>query len=162
MSSQLLPYTRSCFVCGAENPQGLQLRFRLNGNVVEGDWSPRQEHIGFRGVIHGGILATVQDEVMVWAASALKRRFHFSVELTVRYSIAVRVGNPLLLLGRIARDRGRLVETAGELRDADGIVYAKAVAKYMPVPDDQIEVLCADFVPDPQTIPLKEILGGTI
>ncbi len=161
MPTQWLPYTKSCFVCGAQNPQGLRLRFRLNEDGVEADWTPRPEHIGFRGVIHGGILATVLDEVMVWAASAPKKRFYFSVELTVRYSKPVDVGQPVLLLGRLAHDRGRLVETSGELRDSDGTVYAKATAKYMPVPGEQLEALCKDFVHDPQTIPLQEILGGT-
>ena len=159
MSTNLLPYTRSCFVCGAHNPQGLRLRFRVNGDAVEADWTPRQEHIGFRGIIHGGILATVLDEVMVWAASVPKKRFHFAVELTVRFSKPVTVGSPLLLVGRIANDRGRVVETAGELRDAAGQVFVKGTAKYMPVPEDQVAVLCEDFLPDAETIPLREILG---
>ncbi len=159
MNTKLLPYTKSCFVCGAHNPQGLRLRFRVNGDAVEADWTPRQEHIGFRGIIHGGILATVLDEVMVWAASVPTRRFHFAVELTVRYSKPVTVGNPLLVAGRIAHNRGRVIETAGELRDAAGQVFAKATAKYMPVPSEQLAALCADFLPDPETIPLHEILA---
>ncbi len=158
MSTIWLPYTKSCFVCGAQNPQGLRLRFRLNGGHIEADYAPRREHVGFRGIIHGGISATVLDEIMVWAASVPKRRFYFAVELTVRYSKPVIVGAPLRLLGRIAGDRGRVIETAGELRDADGKVLVKASAKYMPVPAEQVAGLCQDFVEDPQTIPLREIV----
>lgn len=159
MSTKLLPYTKSCFVCGAQNPIGLRLRFRVNGDCVEADWTPRQEHVGFRGVIHGGISATVLDEIMVWAASVPKKRFYFAVELTVRYSKPVAVGRPLLLVGRIANDRGRVIETSGELRDAAGTVFVKATAKYMPVPDAQMGVMCEDFIADPQTIPLSEIIS---
>lgn len=160
MSTILLPYTRNCFVCGADNPQGLRLRFRLNGDVVEAEYTPRTEHIGFRGIIHGGILSTVLDEVMVWAASVPKKRFHFAAELNVRFVKPVMAGRPLLLEGRIAGDRGRLIETAGELRDADGQVFARGSAKYMPVPDAQMAALREDFVVDPRTLPLSEILGA--
>lgn len=159
MSTNLLPYTKSCFVCGAQNPLGLRLRFRVNGDSVEADWTPLPNHVGFRGVIHGGISATVLDEIMVWAASVPKKRFYFAVELTVRYSKPVVVGRPLLLVGRIAHDRGRVIETTGELRDADSKVYAKAMAKYMPVPAEQVGAMCEDFIADPQTIPLSEIIS---
>jgi hypothetical protein len=64
------------------------------------------------------------------------------------------------LAGRIAQDRGKVIETAGELRDASGQVFARGTAKYMPVPPEQIAALCSDFLPDPQTIPLEEIVGG--
>lgn len=160
MTTRYLPYTRSCFVCGADNSSGLKLRFRVNGDAVEADWTPREEHIGFRGIIHGGILATVLDEVMVWAASVSTKRFHFCAELTVRYSKSVRQGERLRLVGRVARDRGRVVETEGELRDAEGQTCAKATAKYMPVPDEQVAHLLEDFVPDAATIPIEEILGS--
>src|ERR1051326_4854763 len=149
MSTKLLPYTKSCFVCGAQNPLGLRLRFRVNGNTIEADWTPRHEHVGFRGVIHGGISATVLDEIMVWAASVPKKRFYFAVELTVRYSKPVTVGRPLLLVGRIANDRGRVIETAGELRDADGNACVKATAKYMPLPTEQGGAIGEGFTSDP-------------
>jgi acyl-coenzyme A thioesterase PaaI-like protein len=158
MSTRLLPYTKSCFVCGADNPHGLRLRFRVNGDTVEGDFTPGTRHIGFQGVIHGGILATVLDEVMVWAASFRRKQFYFAVELTVRFSKPVAAGRSLLLVGWIAKDRGRVVETAGELRGSDGVVYARATAKYMPVPAQQAGKLSDDFVLDELTIPLREII----
>ncbi len=37
--------------------------------------TPQAEHVGFKGVTHGGILATVLDEIMVWAVAVSTRRF---------------------------------------------------------------------------------------
>ena len=54
-----LPHTHSCFVCGESNPLGLKLRFHTDGRVVTARFKPCPEHIGFKGVIHGGITAIV-------------------------------------------------------------------------------------------------------
>ncbi|PAW72220.1 MAG: hypothetical protein B9S33_22895, partial [Pedosphaera sp. Tous-C6FEB] len=70
-----LPHTRSCFVCGESNAHGLKLRFTADGQRVHTWFTPRAEHIGFKGVTHGGILATVLDEIMVWAVAVSTRRF---------------------------------------------------------------------------------------
>jgi len=59
-----LPHTHSCFVCGESNAVGLKLRFTTDGRVVHTRFRLRAEHIGFRGVVHGGILATVLDEII--------------------------------------------------------------------------------------------------
>ena len=58
---QALPHTRSCFVCGEANPLGLNLRFETDGRIVHTKFRPRPEHAGFRGVVHGGLIATVLD-----------------------------------------------------------------------------------------------------
>ena len=61
MSELQLPYTRDCFVCGAHNPHGLRLRFRREGDEVRADFTPQPQHAGFRGIVHGGVLATFFD-----------------------------------------------------------------------------------------------------
>jgi hypothetical protein len=73
-----LPHTKSCFVCGEANPAGLRQRFETDGRVVRARFTPRPEHAGFTGVVHGGILATLLDEIMVWACAVGTRRFGFA------------------------------------------------------------------------------------
>src|SRR2546430_11187676 len=53
-----------CFVCGHRNPYGLHLFFRLDQNTIVADFQPREEHQGFPGVIHGGIVAAVLGEAL--------------------------------------------------------------------------------------------------
>jgi acyl-coenzyme A thioesterase PaaI-like protein len=62
---RMLPHTRSCFVCGESNPAGLNLRFETDGRTVQTRFVPRAEHIGFRQTVHGGLTATLLDEIMV-------------------------------------------------------------------------------------------------
>jgi len=83
--AMLLPYTRDCFVCGAHNPQGLHLKFHLEGSEVRTDWTPAPHHAGFRLSSHGGIISTVLDETMFWVAACATKRFCLAAELNVRF-----------------------------------------------------------------------------
>jgi acyl-coenzyme A thioesterase PaaI-like protein len=151
MSATSLPYTRNCFVCGARNPHGLRLRFRRVGDEVHADFAPTAEHAGFRGIIHGGILATVLDEAMFWAAASRTGRFCLAAELSVRFLHKVAVGRKLLCVARLEADRGRLWESSAELRDEAGKVVARATCKQIPMPAEAMKDAAQDFLSDPAT-----------
>lgn len=146
-----LPYTKSCFVCGSQNPHGLGLRFRIAGNEVHGDFTPKPEHAGFRGIIHGGIISTVLDEVMIWAASVTQKRFCVAADLNVRFLKRVSVGQKYLIVGKLEADRGRIWESSGELRDEAGVVCARATSKQVPLKLADMKEMTEDFLPDSST-----------
>ena len=148
-----LPHTRSCFVCGESNPLGLNLRFQTDGEVVHGRFVPRAELVGFKGVVHGGLLATVLDEVMVWACAVKTKRFAFCAEFTVRFLRSISPGSEYTLTGRMTQDRrGRLFHTQGELRDESGHVCAAATGKYVPIRPEETVEMAEDFVGGPPVI----------
>jgi uncharacterized protein (TIGR00369 family) len=151
MSTLALPYTRDCFVCGAHNPHGLRLRFRRDGDEVRADFVPEPQHAGFRGIVHGGILATVLDEAMFWAAATAKKQFCLAAELNVRFVNKVAVGQKLVCIARLKTDRGRLWESEAELRDEQGTVYARATCKQVPMSLESMKDAAVDFLPDPAT-----------
>jgi len=151
MSTISLPYTRDCFVCGAHNPHGLRLRFRRDGDEVRADFTPQPQHAGFRGIVHGGILSTVLDETMFWASASVKKQFCLAAELNVRFIHKVTVGQKLICVAKLTADRGRLWESAAELRDEQGTVYARATCKQVPMPLAAMKDAALDFLPDPAT-----------
>src|SRR6202163_3808010 len=53
-----------CFACGLRNPYGLHMVFRLDEGSIVSDFQPHEEHQGFPGIIHGGIVAAVLDEAL--------------------------------------------------------------------------------------------------
>jgi uncharacterized protein (TIGR00369 family) len=58
-----------CFGCGQSNADGLQLRFfRYPDGVVETRHRTAPHHCGLDTVVHGGIQATILDELMGVAA----------------------------------------------------------------------------------------------
>jgi uncharacterized protein (TIGR00369 family) len=142
-----LPHTRSCFVCGEANPVGLNLRFHTDGRVVQTRFVPAAEHSGFRQTVHGGLIAALLDEVMVWACAVQTRQFAFCAELNVRYLRPVRPGEPAVATGELAANRrNRIFETKAELRSEEGAVLAIATGKYLPVKDSKTQPLVTDFV----------------
>lgn len=144
-----LPHTRSCFVCGESNAHGLNLRFESVGDEVHSRFTPRAEHIGFKGVTHGGILATVLDEIMVWAVAVRTSRFAYCAEMTVRFLQPSKPDVELLVVAElVANRRNKLFEAKAELRDDAGAIYATATGKYLPVPANDVSPMLAELVGD--------------
>jgi uncharacterized protein (TIGR00369 family) len=145
-----LPHTHSCFVCGESNPVGLKLRFETDGRVVQARFRPRAEHIGFRGIVHGGLLATLLDEIMVWACVVQTRRFAFCADLNVRFVNPVRPEDDILVTGELAANRkNRVFEAKATLRNQAGQILTEATGKYLPVKTNDVSGMGVDFVGDP-------------
>ena len=93
------------------------------------------------------MIATVLDEVMVWAIGVNAAKFVYCAELTVRYLRPTRPQTELVARGEVVENRrGKLFTTRGELRDAAGQLLAEATGKYLPVPDAVSAEVAADFV----------------
>jgi uncharacterized protein (TIGR00369 family) len=148
-----LPHTRSCFVCGESNPSGLKLRFETDGRTVHTRFTPRPEHIGFKQTVHGGLIATLLDEIMVWACAVQTHRFAFCAELNVRFQNPVRPNEEVAAIGElVANRRDRLFEARAELKDPQGRVLATATGKYLPIDPAAVTDMATDFVDDPSWV----------
>ena len=148
-----LPHTHGCVVCGMSNPHGLKLSLHVNIETgeVSATFTPRDEHIGFEGIVHGGLLATILDEAMVWAATWHNKRFCVSGEMNIRYRKNAQVGRDLTVQARVEAARSRLIETIGKILDDSGAVVAEASGKYIPVAEDRHQGFMHTLVDDAGT-----------
>ena len=130
-----------CFGCGRLNPWGLKLSFYANpdGSGIWAPWTPIQEHEGYEGIVHGGIVTTVLDEVMAWAG------YHRGIwavtgRISVGFRRPVEIGVPTRASGRVVADRRRIIELAGELRrERDDVLLADATGTFVRVPEEQAQ-----------------------
>lgn len=144
-----LPHTRSCFVCGESNPQGFNLRSETDGKTVRAHFAFRSVHVGFKQTVHGGLTATLLDEIMTWACVVQAKRFAYCAELNVRYLVPVRPDQPIVATAElVANRRGRLFEAKAELKDDAGTVLATAGGKYLPLKDADAAGMASDFLGD--------------
>jgi acyl-coenzyme A thioesterase PaaI-like protein len=159
-----LPHTSGCLVCGRDNPHGLRLDFSVDPDtaLVRAAFTPAAQHIGFTGITHGGVLATVLDEAMVWAATWQGKRFCVCGELTVRYRRSASVGVPLTIEAKIETARPRLIQTFGTAQDPDGNLIAESSGKYVPMPPEKHEEVIASFLPNPATDPAASSLASAL
>lgn len=149
-----LPHTPGCLVCGRENPHGMRLSLFVDSDtgLVRTEFTPQSTHLGFEGIAHGGAVATVIDEAMVWAATWAGRRFCLCGEMTVRFRSPAVIGRPLVVQARVEQSRARLITTTAEVRDREtDTVVAEAAGKYVPMPDDRNRAFVATLIQEPAT-----------
>jgi acyl-coenzyme A thioesterase PaaI-like protein len=154
-----LPWTRSCFVCGIDNPHGLHLRSHFDGQVVTLRYRPRPADLGYRHIIHGGITGTLLDEVMTWSAILAAHRMCVAAEFTTRLKKPISLGMDLLFRAHVSRANSKLILTTGEVLTLSGELLGGADGKYLPMPPGQFALCQDDFIDDPTAIPLSSILS---
>jgi uncharacterized protein (TIGR00369 family) len=121
---------RVCFICGEKNPAGLKLRIRTDPESGESaaDVIFPEHFQGWAKIVHGGLLAAVLDEAMIYAAVA-KGLKCVTGEMTVRYVKPASTGVAYKLRGRFLEDQGRIVLAESALLDNDGQEVARATGK---------------------------------
>jgi uncharacterized protein (TIGR00369 family) len=135
------PNSRMCFVCGLKNAFGLKAAFyNLETGEVVAKFTPREEHQGYPGRLHGGIAASVLDEVIGRAVNpqGLAAVWGVTVELTVKYRKPIPLGQTLTAVGRITQRKGRFFEGSGEILLSDGSLALEAKGRYMELPLEKI------------------------
>ena len=134
------PNSDFCFVCGRKNPNGLYMTFYDNGhNEVYSEYSVSELYQGYPGLVHGGVVAAMLDEVVARVAMiGDPHHFMMSVKMEVKYRRPVPTETQLQLVGRIVRLRGRLGKAVGEILLPDGKVAAESAITLADVPDELI------------------------
>lgn len=121
-----------CFVCGGANPRGMHLEFEQDdaARKIRGRFTLGAEYQGGEGFLHGGVIATLLDEVMTkmnrfWQIRAV------TAELNVEYLKPVRVGVEFVVEGWETRAEGRNHFREGEIRDLQGVVLARGRGRFV-------------------------------
>ncbi len=135
----LLPRYKKCFVCGSTgNPISLNIQFYVNNGRVETDFVAGEEHCGFEGVVHGGVLTALLDETMGWTVITHRPALCISAELTIRFKERTPAGRRLFISAECVDYRPRLMTARGEITDEDGTVFCTGQGKFVPLPDEEL------------------------
>jgi acyl-coenzyme A thioesterase PaaI-like protein len=122
-----------CFVCGKRNRDGLQLDFELVGEGgIRTEFTPPKRYQGWKDIVHGGIIATILDEVMVNAAY-LRKIVAVSAKLEIKLRKPAAVGERLIFHGRIVRQGAKTLKVKAWAEQEDGDVVAEATGLLMKV-----------------------------
>lgn len=116
-----------CFACGPRNPIGMKLSFREEENRYLTTFVPGPEHQGYDGIMHGGLVSTLLDEVMARYLHAQGLNA-VTARLEVRFRQPTPIGQELTISGWITGQRGKMYELAGKITLPDGTVTAEGKA----------------------------------
>lgn len=119
-----------CFVCGANNPYGLKLTFRFDDGAALADTMIPSHFAGYPGVVHGGIVSALLDEIM---AKAIEHTgvWSMTANLEVRFRKPTPTGKLLRLRGEIVKGGGKIFRTKGTITLEDGTVAAEATGVFV-------------------------------
>ena len=139
------PNSKMCFICGLENPVGLHLHiYETEPGVIETKYIAPDHFQGYPGVLHGGIVAAILDEVSGRAhmgSDPMQPRFMFTGKLEIKYRKNVPIGKLLKIIGKAGKVKGKLVESwAGIYDNETDELLAEANALHINVPQEKLDM----------------------
>ena len=120
----------NCFACGASNPIGMRLHIEFGPKTARTTWTVGEDYVGWSDKAHGGIIATLLDEVMAWAPSS-DDSWAVTAEMSIRFRSPASPGEQLVAEGRVVEQRRRIYEVRGEVRGVGGRLIAEGRGRYL-------------------------------
>ena len=131
-SDNLPPHWPTCLGCGQDNPSGFHLQVRREGDEVVAEHTFADRHSGAPGIVHGGAVATVVDDVLgflLYVARAAGVTRHLEVE----YLKPVLVGVPYVVRAKLDERDGRKLWVSCACTAPDGTLTFTARALFLQV-----------------------------
>ncbi len=133
-----------CFICGLENPVGLHLHiYEVEPGVIETTYIAPEHFQGYPGVLHGGIVGAILDEIAGrshMGGDVNDPRFMFTAKLEVKYRQNVPIGKPLRIVGKAGKSKSRMAEAWSGIYDAaTDELLAEANVLLTNVPSEQFD-----------------------
>jgi acyl-coenzyme A thioesterase PaaI-like protein len=145
MTRRKQPNSKMCFICGLQNPVGLHLHiYETAPGVVETLYTAPEHFQGYPGVLHGGIVGALIDEISGRAhmgSDPVAPRFMYTAKLEVKYRRNVPIARTLRIVGKAGRSRGKSAEAWGGIYMADtGELLAEGNTLLIEVPSEALDV----------------------
>jgi len=149
-------WTGKCFGCSTVNSYGLRLRFFLSENGCYTKCSIPDYLCGIDGVVHGGMIALLLDEVSEWTIIARIGKMAFTREFSVRYLKPVLTNTEIVVEAKIETqaDKNAVLRSTIHSKDhellAEGesrwtMASPSTIAKISKVDESQIKEFLAKY-----------------
>jgi uncharacterized protein (TIGR00369 family) len=129
----------TCFVCGPDNPEGMQLKFTLDEarQTFVCHFRLGKRYTGPPGHCHGGIIACILDDAM-GKVNKLRQVIALTREMTVEYLKPVPLHEPLRVEGREIKVQGRTHINAAEILNENGEVLARSKGIFIAIDPEKM------------------------
>ncbi|MBD5467692.1 MAG: PaaI family thioesterase [Lachnospiraceae bacterium] len=134
--------SKMCFICGMDNPIGLKAQFyNMEDGSVMTPFVFRKEHQSFPERVHGGLAATMIDELglrAMWAKDQSEESFGVTMSLSVKYRKPVPYDEELFARGIVVKETPKFVTIVSEIYDRAGDLLVNGEAVYIKLSPEQI------------------------
>lgn len=130
-----------CFICGMDNPIGLKAQFyNMEDGSVKTMFQYKEEYQSFPQRVHGGLAATMLDELglrALWAKNG-EDAFGVTMSMEVKYRKPVPYDQDLIGIGIVEKETSKFATMKTEIRDKSGVLLANAKVVYIKFEPEQI------------------------
>ncbi len=120
-----------CFVCGPDTRCGLKATFKnLPGGEVEGVFTPDEQHSGYEGVVHTGVIVGFLDETMGRVCFSMDK-YYLTQSLNVIFKCAASSNIRLRAFAKLRRSTRRHFTAEGKVFGPSGEVIAEAEGRFV-------------------------------
>ncbi len=125
----------SCFGCSPFNEHGLHLEFYEQDEEVIAFWAPQKGFEGYNNVLHGGIQATLLDEIASWVVYVKCQTSGVTSSLNIQYKHPVFItGGEIKLKAQVVEHNKRLVTIKAGLYNSEDVLCSEAEIRYFLFP----------------------------
>ncbi|NBB90009.1 MAG: hotdog fold thioesterase [Spirochaetes bacterium] len=124
-----------CFGCAPHNPVGLKLEFYEDGADVVASVEPADHFQGYDRVLHGGIQATLIDEVSSWVVFVKIATAGVTQKMEISYDKPAFVGRPVTVRARLLRMEKNIAVIEAALYQSGNEPCARATCRYYTYPE---------------------------
>jgi len=111
------------------------MSFAEEGEEIVCSWEPQKKFTGYGGILHGGVQATLHDEIASWVVFVKLGTAGFTERLEVDYRNPVRLeAGTIVLRSRLERLEGNKAFIRTKLFDGREKLGSESLAVYFTVP----------------------------
>ncbi len=120
-----------CFGCSPDNEHGLQLKFVEEDDYVTAVWEPKEHFQGWLNTLHGGIQATLLDEIASWLVFVKLDTSGVTCEMDfkLRHPVKVNEGN-IHLKARLLEMKRNIAVIEAHLFNSKMELCTEGIIKY--------------------------------
>ncbi|NLH53567.1 MAG: PaaI family thioesterase [Bacteroidales bacterium] len=127
----------NCFGCSPHNPYGLKMSFMETEDAVLSEWIFEENYTGYKDVLHGGIQATLMDEIASWYVFVKLKTGGVTSSMQVKYLRPVQgIGQTIRLEARLKEKHHRLAIMIVKLFDQSGELCSESEITYYVFPEE--------------------------
>ena len=127
-----------CFGCDPRSEQGLRMEFYEDGDRIVSRWKPRPEFQGWVDTLHGGIQATLADEISSWVVFRKFQTSGVTSRMEVRYLKPIHTSEDhITLQATVVRQRRNIVDIEVKILNSQDQLCAEALCIYFLFPKEK-------------------------
>ncbi|MDC7124381.1 MAG: PaaI family thioesterase [Spirochaetales bacterium] len=126
----------NCFGCAPDNEHGLRMEFHEDGDEVVSFWDAPSYFQGYNYILHGGIRASLIDELASWVVFVKLKTAGYTTKLEVNYASPVYSGRGKIeLRGKLKEVNRNIAVIEVGIKNEKGEIATSGVAEYFTLPE---------------------------